>query len=421
VADPPACPFGPAWEDLRLADVRSFLKSDPPERASWEAKQHTTKGELANFVRKECCAFANRNGGYLLLGAEDQKGAGWVLSGIDVSGVKEIHDWIASLLRQLTPVPPFDVHEWGLGGTGRKLVIVQVAPAPLPPVSVGSTVYIRHGSQTIRADGPAIRRLSQQGQKAEERVVKKTRKRTKELAEQIFVPFALGIGRSGGRAQALSDTTPQQVAYARLKEVLEARWRKRKLTKLVWAERQKDLLEYGLEPQRNLGYDGWRAAWQMRDVAQDERARVAFKRRAERFRPGKSKPRVGGPAPSPGDDDLWTVHLDTDAVAIGTRFHLPVGTSSFDAMFGRGALADGEMLLRALVRIELDLGAEPDEPVFVCLALRNPWGREATVYVESWNDLSVKPSEWRTTATTEAARKMHLEKPPTHGGRFGHA
>ena len=71
---PPSCPFGAPWEDLKLRDLRRFLKNDPPERATWEAKQQADKGQLAKFVRKECSAFANRNGGLFAPGCRGQQG-----------------------------------------------------------------------------------------------------------------------------------------------------------------------------------------------------------------------------------------------------------------------------------------------------------------------------------------------------------
>jgi predicted HTH transcriptional regulator len=189
---PPPCPFGP-WEQLRLADVRAFLRGKPAERTIWEAKRHASKAELSTFVRKESCAFANRRGGYLLLGAEDEKGSGWTLRGVVVPGVKELHDWIASLLRELKPLPSFDVHEWGLSN-GRKVAVVQIDPAPIPPVSYGGRVHIRHGSQTLVADGPAISRLSNEGARAIRVVERATRKRAKEEASQFFAPMAIAIG-----------------------------------------------------------------------------------------------------------------------------------------------------------------------------------------------------------------------------------
>jgi hypothetical protein len=102
---PPPSPFGVSWESLTLAHVRAFLAKGPPERAAWEAKSQGTKGQLAGFVRKEVCGFANRHGGYLLLGAQERRDDGWELPGLRLARVRELHDWIASLLRELEPTP----------------------------------------------------------------------------------------------------------------------------------------------------------------------------------------------------------------------------------------------------------------------------------------------------------------------------
>ena len=59
---------------------------------------------LSQLVRREVCGMANGRGGYLVLGAAEQAG-GWELSGIKVPGVREHHDWVASLLQQLEPAP----------------------------------------------------------------------------------------------------------------------------------------------------------------------------------------------------------------------------------------------------------------------------------------------------------------------------
>jgi hypothetical protein len=401
---PPSCPFGAPWEDLKLRDLRAFLRGNPPERASWEAKQQTDKGQLAKFVRRECCAFANRNGGYLLLGAEDRKGSGWTLSGIEVPGVKELHDWIASLLRELSPPPGFDVHEWGLSN-GRHVVIVQIEPAAVPPVSFNGTVYIRHGTQTVRADGPAITRLANTGARTQRGVEATTRREAKRIAEQVFATFALAIGRPGDRPQALSDTEPRRVADLQLREALKKRWRIRALDELTWGHREpRNQGEIVLDAAPDLGYSGWRVGLLMTEVAQDRRARQIMKRRRQ-----GSRRSWGRNLPRHGDQDIWMVHLATDAVATGSHWQLPVALTNSDKGYGRRALGQAEVVLRALVATELALGANPDEPAFVCLALSNPGPGNAAVLVEMWDRLSVSPRAWHQAATSEAEKKMHLD------------
>jgi hypothetical protein len=404
VAGAPPVPFGPSWEKLKLRDVRAFLRSRPTERAIWEAKQQDTKAKLARFVREECCGFANRRGGYLLLGAEDKKGAGWDLRGVELPGVKEIHDWVASLLRELSPVPGFDVHEWKLGN-GRHVVVVQVEQALQPPVSYGNIVYLRHGTQTIRADGPAIRRLAEQGRREERRVETKARKHAKELAEQMSVPFAIAIGRSGDRDQPLSSSEPETVASARLREALAKRWRKRRLDKMEWVGQVANLENEALRNQRRAGLPGWRVAWKVVDVAQTKRHDDWWARR--RGRRSYSALRSG---PRRGDEDIFSMHLVTDAVAVSAQWAF-LGGGDYYERFGARSVSNAEVVLRALIATELELGARPEEPVFISLALRNPWSSDTTIFIETWSHLGLNARAWRAEALEAAGRKMHLEPP----------
>jgi hypothetical protein len=406
---PPPCPFG-SWDQLRLKDVRAFLRGNPAERTIWEAKQNASKGELAGFVRKESCAFANRRGGYLLLGAVDEED-GWTLRGVGVPGVTELHDWIASLLQALEPQPGFDVHEWGLSN-GRKVAIVQIDPAPIPPVSFDGRVYIRHGSQTLTADGRAISRLSNEGARAIRVVERATRKRAKDQASQLFAPMAIAIGRPGQRDRPLTDPEPEQVAYGRLREALLARWPKLGLSPLIMGPDREvkadaaDVLNVMLHPGPDPAYTGWRAAWEMEDVVQTQRWREWIDRAHKR-------PCRWGSGPDPGSRDIWTVHIEPDAVAVCS--HLPVpggGRQNWLSVYGKQSISHAETLLRAMVRMEHDLGADPSEQLFICLGLRNPWtNTRDVVIVESWASLSVNPREWRKEATAQAAQRMNLTPP----------
>lgn len=404
---PPPCPFGTDWESLRLTDLRAFLRSKPQEAALWEAKRNDTKAKLASFVRKECCGFANRRGGYLVLGAEEREGGEWKLTGIDLT-VKEIHDWVASLLLELSPPPPFDVREWGLSN-GRRVAVVQVEPSPLPPVTHQGVVYQRHGTQTIRADGPAIRRLTEQGAKLQRRVETKTRKLVKELSGSMFVNFALGLGRLGERTIPLSSEDPERTAYRQLREALRSRWPKRELNVLTWGDRNVvDFQLVVLTPRAEQGYTGWRAAWEMIESGQAKRHEQWRRQRARRrFRQTRSR---AGAARS-ADKDYWMAHIDPAGISAGSHWQLP-GDGQARSSYGERALAEAEVLLRGLIGIELELDAASEEPIFTCLALRNPWGGEDPVFVESWNHLTVSPRAWRLDAATQASYKMALIPPP---------
>ena len=228
----PPSPFGRDWDALRLRDVRSFFARRPSERGVWEAKRHAEKARLAKFVREESCGFANRRGGYLVLGAEEGPDATWHLSGVEVPGVRELHDWVSSLMTALDPLPDFDVHEWRLSN-GRRVVVVQVAPAAVPPVTLNGVVYLRRGSQTVRANAAAIRRLAEAGRLARGRVERPARKLARLGAEQLLSPFGLAVGHLRGRPFQRVDSTPERVASEELEAVLRGRWRRRQFTRLV--------------------------------------------------------------------------------------------------------------------------------------------------------------------------------------------
>lgn len=261
MATAPPCPFGASWDALTLARLRAFLATRPPERAVWEAKSQGTKGQLAEFVRKEVCGFANRQGGYLLVGAHEFHDGGWTLSGVRLPRVRELHDWIASLLRELQPAPLFDVHEWALDD-GSKVAVIQIEAADLRPVSYNATVYLRHGSQTIRADGNAIRRLAADGERAEKRLLKAARDDAKRSIDQLFTPFGVAIVRPGSRQYRLDDPAPEQALYRELERALAGRYRQRTRTRMEWGTPQgEDFKKFGLKERPQRTFRGWRASW----------------------------------------------------------------------------------------------------------------------------------------------------------------
>jgi hypothetical protein len=255
--------------------------------------------------------------------------------------------------------------------------------------------------------------LSEQGRREERRVETKTRKRAKEMAEQVFVTHAIAIGRSGDRPHALSDSAPERAAYTHLHDALEARWRKRKLEQLVWDPREpKGFDRVALREIRAGAKAGWRAAWKVTDVAQDARHQEWLERRQQAIKSGRRRPGFRPDrGPDHGDQDLWAVHLGPNAVAVAYHWTW-TGSRDFYGGYGAKAVSNAEVLLRALIGTELELGARPEEPVFICLALANPWSSDGTVFVESWSHVGLNPREWRSEALEAAGRKMHLEPPP---------
>lgn len=378
--------------------MRAFLARSPPESAIWEAKGQGTKGQLAEFVRKEVCGLANRRGGYLVLGAQEEPDGTWTSPGVEVKGVREMHDWIASLLRDLQPAPVFDVHEWHVGRAS-KLVVVQVEAAALPPVSYNGVVYLRHGTQNLRADGPAIRRLAAQGERAETTLSRAARKEAEACIHQLWTSFGLAIARPGDRLYALDDPRPEQALYRELERALAVRFRARSRQRMEWGSASlasyKDL---GLK-ERPPTFRGWRAAWMTEQTKKATRIPLRLSRRMPRDRPKIDL--------SLTDRDIWAAFLLPTNAASAFVFHMPVRRHAIESEHGDRVIGNAALILRALLKVEAELGAKEHEPVFIALALRE-WGVGAPVLIERQATMAVSSVEWRRDVTLDAARKMRL-------------
>lgn len=401
----PAPPFGASWEDLKLRDLRAFFRGRPTERSIWEAKQQDSKAKIAQFVRKEVCAFANRRGGYLVLGAEEHE-RDWKLAGIEIRGVAELHDWIASLLRSLTPEPLFDIHEWGLS-TGRRVVVVQVEEAPVPPVATDGIVYLRHGTQSIRAPGSAIRRLAEEGRRAQRPIEKSASALATELGSQLWVPFAVAIGRHGARKNQLGDTAPADALSNNLRSVLAGRWRSRKLVERSWGESgemEDEAKKIGLEwsPKPLAPFVGWRSAVEVIQEAPGLRPPIR-----QRLHRRHEKDALRSVDPNLGDRDYWVAQLRPPNNAAGFKWPHPVGRHTPYWHRGSRAIGDAALLLRGLIRAELQLGATPSELAFVCLALKDLRTEKVEVF-SRWEHLTLSLDSWRQGVSEEAGRRMHL-------------
>jgi len=396
---PPPCPFGAPWESLTLGDVRSFLAGRPPERSTWEAKSQGSKGQVAEAVRREICGFSNRSGGYLLLGAEEQPYGSWGLPGLRLKGVRELHDWIASLLRDLQPTPLFDVHEWSLHN-GSKVAIVQAEPAALTPVSHNGIVYVRHGTQTIRANGNAVRRLATQGGRAEKLLMKAARDEAQKSADQLWTPFGLAIARTGERTHALTEPQPEEALYEELEAALAGRFPARTRTRMIWdAAATKDFKDLGLKQRPPATFRGWRAAWMTEQATAARRPAISGRRR-----PLGRVPKID---PQFTDRDVWVAHLLPANIVSGLVFHMPVRRRAIEHEYGNRAIGNAALVLRALLATELRLGLREHEQLFIALALRE-WGPGEVVVIERQASATLKAVDWRRDVTAEAARKMHL-------------
>lgn len=147
--------FGCGWEELDLPDVAHFLAAADEEGVTWEAKADDERGPLRpDSIRKAACGLANQIGGYLILGAkQEKKGAPWELPGIDARA-PEMKLWVGQVLRELRPVPRFDVRSWS-PEEAKVVMVVKVEPIAEPPCMTSQgRVYERVSGQTIPVEDP---------------------------------------------------------------------------------------------------------------------------------------------------------------------------------------------------------------------------------------------------------------------------
>jgi hypothetical protein len=144
--------FGVPWERLSESDVEAFLKRAGDEPLLWEAKGTKL---YPDEVRRQVCGFANSHeGGYLILGAEQNRDTGqWTLDGVPFRD--EARTWISNVIGDpesgVRPRPDFDVHLWEVNDR-RHLAVIRVNPTPTPPCIANGTVYERipGKTQTVR-------------------------------------------------------------------------------------------------------------------------------------------------------------------------------------------------------------------------------------------------------------------------------
>lgn len=145
-------PFASSWDDLTAEHVRAFLAStDDDESLRWEAKGVQVH---AGQVAKAVAAFANRDGGYLIIGASRDETTGvWRLDGAELPG-SEPRTWVSTIIRErVRPAPMFDVHAWKMPG-GKAAAVVQVQPnTGLLSVAEGRVYYRRAGESSFIENG----------------------------------------------------------------------------------------------------------------------------------------------------------------------------------------------------------------------------------------------------------------------------
>lgn len=147
-------PFDRPWYEIEAVDVENFLTATTDdEPLHWEAKGTQVRPEQ---VATATAGFANREGGYLIIGASRDLASGsWQLDGVEFTH-SEPGTWISSAIRSHAKPPPhFDVRAWTLP-SGTKAAVVQVQPntgflsmvnSKVPYRGPGETYWVEDGAQ----------------------------------------------------------------------------------------------------------------------------------------------------------------------------------------------------------------------------------------------------------------------------------
>jgi hypothetical protein len=151
-------PFAVEWWQLTLEAVETFLgATDDDEPLHWEVKSEWPRPES---LCKAVAGFANREGGYLIVGGRrDEASRAWLVEGA-ACNESEPGTWINRALRTaISPPPEVDVRVFALPD-GRWVAVVQVQPNCGHLSVTRGTVYYRRGGETTPVeDGAELSRI----------------------------------------------------------------------------------------------------------------------------------------------------------------------------------------------------------------------------------------------------------------------
>jgi hypothetical protein len=148
--------FETPWDDLDPDAVHEFLRTAGEEGVTWEAKADDKRGRLhPDSLRKAACGLANRDGGYIIVGAKrDAETGEWKLPGITKPD-NEPALWLGKVLRGLRPTPRFELRAWPLDDD-RIAAVVWIEPVDEPPcMTPQGQVYERVSGETLPVTDPA--------------------------------------------------------------------------------------------------------------------------------------------------------------------------------------------------------------------------------------------------------------------------
>jgi hypothetical protein len=99
-----------------------------------------------------------------------------------------------------------------------------------------------------------------------------------------------------------------------------------------------------------------------------------------------------------------------EGAAHAWKLVLPARRTDFRLAYGRTAIASAALLLRAILKTELRLGAAPGDSVFTCLCLAD-LHENRYVSVERWDSFDLRARDWQQAVDQAAGRKMDLSTP----------
>ncbi|MDI6602278.1 MAG: ATP-binding protein, partial [Thermoanaerobacteraceae bacterium] len=117
--------------------------------------QFKSKVDSINALAAEMCAFANSEGGYLIIGVDDNG------SITGVQDVKSLNQWIANAANQKIE-PPIDVTTENVLYEDKVVVVIKVPAGYNKPYAANKTEFwVKVGSDNRRATREELQRLMQ--------------------------------------------------------------------------------------------------------------------------------------------------------------------------------------------------------------------------------------------------------------------
>ena len=205
--------FGTRWRHITVKAVETFLnRTTDHEPLTWESKG-TALPKQRDDVAKWVAGFANRDGGYLILGFDHNDALGlWEQAPIEFPDA-EPATWLSRIIRDnCSPTPEFDVRVLSPASAGG-LVLVQVQANIGFLTLVNGRIAERQPGETVwLKDGPSV-------QRAQRRVDARSRSRPTPRVNATAGP---DTPRAPASARPhISDDLPPEEFVANLRQLLQ--------------------------------------------------------------------------------------------------------------------------------------------------------------------------------------------------------